>query len=75
MKLKPDINIPAFFDAVRTCSGQVCFETPEGDSLNLKSTLSQLVFTTVIAGKLQALDGCIAIQDSRDAALLQDFCD
>lgn len=74
MKLKPDIKIPAFFEAVQACSGQVCFETREGDNLNLKSTLSQLIFTTVIAEKLQSLNGCITIQNPEDEFLLHDFC-
>lgn len=74
MKLRPNVNIPAFIEAVRACSGQVCFVTPEGDNLNLKSTLSQLVFTTVIAGKLQSLGGWITVQNPQDEALLCGYC-
>lgn len=74
MKLKPNVNIPAFIETVRACSGQVCFETPEGDNLNLKSALSQLVFTTVIARKPQSLNGWITVQNPQDEALLYDYC-
>lgn len=74
MKLKPDIRIPAFFEAVQKCSAPVFFETQEGDNLNLKSTLSQFIFTAVIAERLQSLDGCITTQNPEDEALLHDFC-
>lgn len=73
MKLKPNIKTPAFFEAVQACSGSVFFETEEGDNLNLKSTLAQYIFATVIAEKLQSLDGCITIQNPEDAARLHDF--
>lgn len=74
MKLKPNVNVPAFLQAVQSCSGEVCFVTQEGDILNLKSGLSQLIFTTVIVGKLQELEGSITIQNSQDTVLLQDYC-
>lgn len=74
MKLKKDINTASFLQAVQSCSGDVCFVTPEGDNLNLKSALSRLVFTAVIAGKLQEIDGCITVQNTHDAALLHAYC-
>ena len=57
MNLKPDINLSEFFRAVHTCRGEVLFETPEGDRLNLKSALSQYVFTAAVAGQLRAFNG------------------
>lgn len=57
MKLKPDFNLIEFFQAVHSCQYEVLFETPEGDRLNLKSTLSQFVFTAAVAGKFRALNG------------------
>lgn len=74
MKLNSNINIPAFLQAVQSCKGEVCFVTEEGDILNLKSVLSQFVFTAVIAGKLQSFDGVITVQDSQDEVLLCDYC-
>ena len=74
MRLNPNVNVPAFLQAVQSCNGEVCFVTREGDILNLKSTLSQFVFTTVIAGKLQNLEGQVSVQDSQDAILLRDYC-
>lgn len=74
MKLNPDANIPAFLQAVQSCTGEVCFVTKEGDVLNLKSVLSQFVFTAVIAGKLQHFDGSITVQNAQDESLLRGYC-
>ena len=74
MKLKSNVNIPAFLQAVQSCRSEVCFATQEGDILNLKSVLSQFVFTAVIAGRLQKIDGVITVQDAQDKALLSDYC-
>ena len=59
MKLKNNVDIPSFLDAVQKCDYDVLFITGEGDQLSLKSTLSQFVFTAVIAGMLSKLDGTI----------------
>lgn len=75
MKIKPNINVPAFLQAVQTCTGEVSFVTSEGDILNLKSALSQFIFAAVIAGKLQSLSGRIIVQDLDDAKRLYDYCE
>lgn len=72
MKLKPDIDLPEFFHAVHTCRGEVLFETPEGDRLNLKSALSQFVFTAAVAGQLRALNGRLSY-DQEDEPCLAPF--
>ena len=72
MYLKPDINLPEFFQAVHTCRGEVLFETPEGDRLNLKSALSQFVFTAAVAGQLRALNGRLSY-DQEDEPCLAPF--
>ncbi|RJW28139.1 polya polymerase [Ruthenibacterium lactatiformans] len=74
MKLNSNVNIPAFLQAVQSCKGEVCFVTEEGDILNLKSVLSQFVFTAVIAGKLQRFEGVITVQDPQDEIVLRDYC-
>lgn len=74
MRLNQNVNIPAFLQAVQACKGEVCFVTQEGDILNLKSVLSQFVFTAVIAGKLQSFDGFITVQDPQDEIRLRDYC-
>lgn len=72
MNLKSDINLSDFFQAVHTCRGEVLFETPEGDQLNLKSALSQFVFTAAVAGQLRAFRGCLS-RDPTDEVLLRPF--
>ncbi|MBD5549745.1 MAG: hypothetical protein HDQ96_01010 [Lachnospiraceae bacterium] len=74
MKLKPDINVPDFLQAVQSCVGEVFFITSEGDHLNMKSTLSQFIFTAVIAGRLQNLDGRITVRNPQDESLLRRYC-
>lgn len=74
MKLKPDINIAAFLQTIQACSDDVYFATSEGDTLNLKSALSRLVFTAVLAEKLQEIDGCVTVQNTDDAALMYPYC-
>ncbi|MDE6168134.1 MAG: hypothetical protein K2G28_06715 [Acetatifactor sp.] len=74
MKLKSNVNVPDFLQAVQACAGEVYFITPEGDHLNLKSALSQFIFTAVIAGQLQKLDGCITAQNPQDEILLRRYC-
>ncbi len=74
MRLNPNVNVPAFLEAVRSCRGEVSFVTSEGDILNLKSALSQFVFTAVVAGKLTELEGHITVQNSGDEELLYPYC-
>lgn len=38
-----DFNITDFMDVLADCKGNVYMVTPEGDRLNLKSTLCQLI--------------------------------
>lgn len=49
MHLRTNTDLTAFLKEARNCSGEVHFSTPEGDSLNLKSTLSQFIFCSLAA--------------------------
>lgn len=73
MKLKPTADIPSFLQAVQHCKAKVCFTTADQDELNLKSTLSQFVFTAVYSGNLQELKGNIEIEDPLDAERLAEY--
>ena len=73
MKIKPNANIPRFLQAVQSCRGAVRYTTPEGDDLNLKSTLSQFVFAAVVAGQLEEMHGDIKLQNSEDFSVVQSF--
>ena len=41
MKLRNDIELQGFLDAVDSCKGSVWLESPEGDRYNLNSTLTR----------------------------------
>lgn len=73
MKLRDKIDYSAFLRNVQKCSGEVLLVTPEGDQLNLKSTLSQFVFTAALSGSLDFTDAKLVLADSEDAALLEAF--
>lgn len=47
MHIKTYINIVNFLEQTQKCSVEVLFETPEGDRIALKSTLSQYIFCTI----------------------------
>ena len=70
MNLKPDINLSESYRAVHSCRGEVLFETPEGDRLNLKSALSQYVFTAAVAGQLRALNGQLSYDQEDEPCLI-----
>lgn len=73
MKLKKDLNLEQFFQAVRRCKGQVWFRTPEEDCLNLKSQLSQYVFIAAYLEYSLTLNGIVACELEEDLELLADF--
>lgn len=72
MKLKPEIDLSAFLKTIQSCTNDVIFETDEGDRLNLKSTLSQFIFTAAVAARLPDIPGRICC-DGQDVPLLQKF--
>ena len=47
MRIKTNIDVVYFLRQIQKCCGEVLFETPEGDRLALKSTLSQYIFCTL----------------------------
>lgn len=72
-KLKSTISYAAFFSTIHSCKGTVDFITDRGDRLNLKSTLSQLVFTTIIEENDANLTGWIQCSDKQDYELLKNY--
>lgn len=63
-----------FLEAVKNCSGQVTFNIPEGDVLNLKSLLSQYLFATPAGNEDILASGTIEYENSNDFAILMPFC-
>ena len=76
MHLKNDIEIMDFLKQVKKCDGEVLFETPEGDRIALKSTLSQYIFCTIASNPELLKNGTISFKQEKDKEILKDYlCD
>lgn len=73
MHLKEEINILDFLTAVKKCRGEVLFETEDGDSLNLKSLLSEYLFSMVASNRNYILSGQVVCRMEEDYELLEEF--
>nr|WP_314464743.1 hypothetical protein [uncultured Clostridium sp.] len=73
MKLISTINVIEFLHAVSACHGDVFFHTPEGDILNLKSTLSQYIFAVIESKPALLETGDIICKDANDMIHLQNY--
>jgi len=73
MKLKKDIKLSSFILAAQKCAGEVLFITPDGDRLNLKSTLSQFVFSVAISSTIPLHAGDVLCALPDDYALLEEY--
>lgn len=72
-KLKKDADLLQFLQTVKTCRGDVHFQTDDGDNLNLKSVLSQFIFAA-LAGKPWLLEMArISCDQEEDYLLLHPF--
>lgn len=73
MKLKKGVDLVALLEEIKTCQGEVCFVTDEGDRLNLKSMLSQYLFVA-LTGKSKLLEqGRVNCENQQDYRLLEHF--
>lgn len=72
-KFRKNISYQAFFADVQSCRGTVYFMTDAGDQLNMKTTLSQLLFTTKIADTDEPIEGKIHCSEDRDYELLSRY--
>lgn len=73
MHLKEEINILDFLTVVKKCRGEVLFETEDGDSLNLKSLLSEYLFSMVASNRNYILSGQVVCRMEEDYELLEEF--
>jgi hypothetical protein len=76
MRLKSKIRFDDFLKRVRVCKGEVSYKTAGGDSLNLKSLLSEYVFLSAALSKATAdiiYDGSVECDEESDYARLSDF--
>lgn len=73
MHLKRGFNIPAFLSAVTTCEGEVYFNTPEGDSLALRSTFCQYIFCSLIKSSETFYDSVLVLENEADKEKLLEY--
>ena len=65
-----DIDVPTFLELLDKCKGDVFLVTPEGDKLNLKSKLCQLVGLTRLIEGGKIAEAFVMCEDPEDASLL-----
>lgn len=73
MKVKKVTNIPQFFEIVDSCKGRVELLTGEGDRLNLKSKLCQLLSIGQIFSNSEDLHLEIVASEEEDLQKLYKF--
>ena len=73
MHIKTNTNIVNFLKQFQKCSAEVLFETPEGDCIALKSTLSQYIFCTISSNPELLQSGTVRFKKEADQKLLIDF--
>lgn len=73
MRLKENTDLIEFIKTTKKCRQDVFFRTAEGDRLNLKSTLSQYLFS-VMSGNRELLEnGEIECQEAADYQMLEGY--
>jgi len=65
-----DIDVPTFLELLNECKGDVFLMTPEGDKLNLKSKLCQLVGLTRLIEGGKIAEAFVMCEDEEDASRL-----
>ncbi|SFG22214.1 hypothetical protein SAMN04487761_10854 [Lachnospiraceae bacterium C7] len=75
MRFKKDVKVMDFLNDVRKCRGDVRFMTEEGDSLNLKSQLSEYIFLASVLTKDILHKGEIMLDDATDLDYIEKYLD
>ena len=73
MRLQADCDISAFIANVKKCEGDVFFHTSEGDSLNLKSMLSQYLFASISGNTSFLAEGMVICSVESDYGKLSGY--
>ena len=71
MKLKQNIDIVSFLNTIKKCTSDVYLQTAEGDSLNLKSNLSQYIFVSLSFSHAPLMNGTVLCADPEDEKMLK----
>ena len=72
MRLKENVDMVRFLQAVKGCEADVYLETDENDRLNLKSVLSQYVAVVMTSDK-ELMKQCYVTCDDKDCEKLMGF--
>lgn len=73
MKLRKGVDPVQFLKQVNLCSDEVLFCTQEGDVINLKSKLSQMVFAVAAADEEMLEMASIVCKNKEDEKVLGEF--
>lgn len=73
MKFKDSVNINAFLDTAKQCTGDVFFQTNEGDILNLKSLLSRYVLMSIMGNPSLLKNAYVTCVQEEDYQLLSEY--
>ena len=73
MRLKENADLIRFLEKGKECEHDVYFYTGEGDKLNLKSTLSQFLFSAVAAEDEMLKRGKVLCDDPEEYTKLAEF--
>ena len=73
MKLREDTDLIGFIKTIKKCRQDVFFCTTEGDRLNLKSTLTQYLFSTLSSNGEFLQSGNIECGESSDYQMLETY--
>ena len=73
MRLKETIDVVAFIDAAKQCSGAVFLQTTEGNIINLKSLLSQYVLMAMMYNPDLLINAQVICMQEEDYRKLEEF--
>lgn len=68
-----NVNFDDFIKAIDTCKGDVYLETSDGDVLNLKSKLCQMIGLSTILNNTEVAEANIRCTDPDDETMLFRF--
>lgn len=68
-----NIDFDEFIKAVDNCKGNVYLETDDGDSLNLKSKLCQMLGLSAIFSSAEVAEATIRCENEEDESMLFRF--
>ena len=68
-----DVDFADFIKALDSCKGDVFLETPDGDCLNLKSKLCQMIGLSTILSNSEVTEATIRCTNPEDETMLFRF--